>query len=68
MILERAHEAAIFGHSSVPLPSILGTDPAEGKDKLVSSVDTVKQLLHHSVIFSNKDYISLFSHMTCPLL
>ncbi|CAH8443837.1 unnamed protein product [Schistosoma mattheei] len=49
MILERAHEAAIFGHSSVPLPSILGTDPAEGKDKLVSSVDTVKQLLHHSL-------------------
>ncbi|XP_018647992.1 hypothetical protein Smp_019920 [Schistosoma mansoni] len=49
MILERAHEAAIFGHSSVPLPSILGTDPAEGKDKIVSSVDTVKQLLHHSL-------------------
>ncbi|TNN20707.1 hypothetical protein EWB00_003425 [Schistosoma japonicum] len=53
MISERAHEAAIFGHSSVPLPSILGTDPAEGKDKLVSSVDTVKQLLHHSLDKSN---------------
>ncbi|CAH8830135.1 unnamed protein product [Trichobilharzia szidati] len=49
MIAEKAHEAAIFGHSSVLLPSFLGTDPAEAKERLVSSVDTVKQLIHHTL-------------------
>ncbi|CAH8830138.1 unnamed protein product [Trichobilharzia szidati] len=47
--LAGAHEAAIFGHSSVLLPSFLGTDPAEAKERLVSSVDTVKQLIHHTL-------------------
>ncbi|CAH8479777.1 unnamed protein product [Heterobilharzia americana] len=49
MLSERAHEAAIFGLSSVPIPSVLGTDPSEAKDRLVSSMDTVKQLMHHSL-------------------
>nr|CAH8827801.1 unnamed protein product [Trichobilharzia regenti] len=49
MLAEKAHEAAIFGHSSVLLPSFLGTDPAEAKERLVSSLDTVRQLIHHTL-------------------
>ncbi|TNN17754.1 hypothetical protein EWB00_010825 [Schistosoma japonicum] len=40
MISERAHEEGVFGHSSVPLPRILGTEPAEGNARLFSSVDS----------------------------
>ncbi|TGZ73656.1 hypothetical protein CRM22_001387 [Opisthorchis felineus] len=47
MLAERAHEAAIFGQLAVPPSStVLGSDPSESKERLVSSVDTVKQLIH----------------------
>ncbi|KAG5447529.1 hypothetical protein CSKR_109061 [Clonorchis sinensis] len=47
MLAERAHEAAIFGQLTTPPSStVLGSDPSESKERLVSSVDTVKQLIH----------------------
>ncbi|KAF8565630.1 hypothetical protein P879_09187 [Paragonimus westermani] len=47
MLAERAHDAAIFGQLTTPPPSsTLGSDPTESKERIISSVDTVKQLIH----------------------
>ncbi|CAL8107279.1 unnamed protein product [Calicophoron daubneyi] len=47
MLAERAHDAAIFGQLTTPPPSTaLGSDPTESKERIVSSVDTVKRLIH----------------------
>ncbi|THD21616.1 hypothetical protein D915_007626 [Fasciola hepatica] len=47
LIAEKAHDAAIFGPQSVPPPSsVFGSDPTEAKERIVSSVITVKQLIH----------------------
>ncbi|CAH8567674.1 unnamed protein product [Dicrocoelium dendriticum] len=46
LLNERAHESAIFGQLSGPPTSTLGSDPTDSKENLVSSVDTVKQLIH----------------------
>ncbi|KAA0198625.1 hypothetical protein FBUS_09040 [Fasciolopsis buskii] len=47
LLAERAHDAAIFGPQSIPPPStVFGSDPSEAKERIVSSVGSVKQLIH----------------------